>query len=315
MTATAPLRHAPDRPGPTPGPGAAPARRRARPRGPLHPATWMPTAFVVVLLGMGWSAVAAEHPYILPRLADVGATLADRPEIFLANAWSTLSIALIGVACGAGTAFVLALLMSEIPVVRRALMPLAVVLNVTPVVALAPGLVVAFGFGLAPKVIVTAIITFFPVLINVATGLRAVPEPVLHVFRTLDASRLEVLWRLRIPYGLPYTLAALRVVMPLSIVGAVVAEFVAAGSSGGLGTLIRTSASSAQLDSVYAAIACLATMGVLMLALVSAVERRVLFWHESQRTRASRRTRAPQRTDTSRPRRSHVAQRTEEPPR
>jgi NitT/TauT family transport system permease protein len=306
MTATAPPRHVPDRPGPAPGPGTgtAPARRRRdRPRGPLHPATWAPTAVVVLLLGVGWSAVAAEHPYILPRLADVGSTLADRPEVFLANAWSTLSIAMIGVAYGAGIAFVLALIMSEVPVVRRALMPLAAVLNVTPVVALAPGLVVAFGFGLTPKIIVTAIITFFPVLINVATGLRAVPEPVLHVFRTLHASRLEVLWRLRIPYGLPYTLAALRVVMPLSIVGAVVAEFVAAGSTGGLGTMIRTSASAAQLDSVYAAIACLATMGMLMLALVTAVERRVLFWHESQRTHSSR------------PRRSHLPQRTEEPPR
>lgn len=302
MTAPTTLRPAPDHPGPRPG--AAPAnRRRTRPRGPLHPATWAPTAVVVVLLGIGWSAVAAEHPYILPRLSDVGLTLVDRPEVFLSNAWSTLSIALAGVACGAGVAFLLALVMSEVPVVRRALMPLAVVLNVTPVVALAPGLVVAFGFGMAPKVIVTAIITFFPVLINVTTGLRAVPEPVLHVFRTLHASRAEVLWRLRIPYGLPYTLAALRVVMPLSIVGAVVAEFVAAGSSGGLGTLIRTSASSARLDSVYAAVACLAALGVLMLALVSAVERRALFWHESQRANASR------------TRRSHTVQRTEEPPR
>ncbi|SHJ96891.1 NitT/TauT family transport system permease protein [Nocardiopsis flavescens] len=303
MTATVPLRPAHDRPGPAPAPARPGRRRRDLPRGPLHPATWAPTALVVLVLAAGWSAVAAEHPYILPRLSDVGLALADRPEVFLSNAWSTLSIALVGVACGAGVAFALALVMSEVPVVRRALMPLAVVLNVTPVVALAPGLVVAFGFGMAPKVIVTAIITFFPVLINVTTGLRAVPEPVLHVFQTLHASRAEVLWRLRIPYGLPYTLAALRVTMPLSIVGAVVAEFVAAGSNGGLGTLISTSASAARLDSVYAAIACLATLGVLMLALVSAVERRALFWHESQRTHASR------------PRRSHPAQRTEEPPR
>lgn len=248
----------------------------------MHPALWLPTVVAVLLVGAAWTAVATAQPYILPPLPEVGATLADDPELFLSNAWSTLQIALLGVAWGAGLAFVLALLMSEIPVLRRAIMPLAVVLNVTPVIALAPALVVAFGFGMAPKVIVTAIITFFPVLINVTTGLRSVPPPVLHVFSTLHASRLEVLLRLRVPSSLPYTLAALRVVLPLSIVGAVVAEFVAAGSSSGLGTMIRTAASSARLPHVYAAVACLAAMGVLMLAFTATVERRLLFWHESQ---------------------------------
>jgi len=172
--------------------------------------------------------------------------------------------------------------MSEIGVLRRAIMPLAIVLNVTPVVALAPALVVAFGFGMTPKVIVTAIITFFPVLINVTTGLRSVPVPVLHVFSTLHASRLEVLLRLRMPSALPFTLAALRVVLPLSIVGAVVAEFVAPGSSSGLGTMIKTSAANSQLAQLYAAIAWLAAMGVVMLLLITIVEKRLLFWHESQ---------------------------------
>ncbi|MFD6950308.1 ABC transporter permease [Nocardiopsis sp. TSRI0078] len=269
--------------------GEAPARRRgARTRGSaLRPGVWLPTAVAVVLVGIAWSATAADQPYLLPPLAEVGAILVEDPLLFLANAWSTLSIALLGVACGAGTAFVLALLMSEVPVLRRAIMPLAVVLNVTPVVALAPALVVAFGFGMTPKVIVTAIITFFPVLINVTTGLRSVSVPVLHVFSTLHASRMEVLFRLRVPSSLPYTLAALRVVFPLSIVGAVVAEFVAAGSSSGLGTMIRNSAATARLEYVYAAVACLAVMGVLMLALITILERRLLFWHESQQRTTS----------------------------
>ena len=258
--------------------------RRTRRSLPLHPRVWLPTTVLVVILGVAWSVIADAHPYILPRLSEVGWTLVDEPLLFLENTWSTLQIALTGVAFGAGSAFLLALLMSEISMVRRALMPLAVVLNVTPVIAITPALVVAFGFGMTPKVVVTAIITFFPVLINVTTGLRSVPTPVLHVFETLHASRAEVLFRLRIPSSLPYTLAALRVVFPLSVVGAVVAEFVAAGSSGGLGTMIRNSAATARLDHVYAAIACLAAMGVLLLVLVTVVERRLLFWHESQQT-------------------------------
>ena len=268
-----------------PAPESTPAvsPRGARRRSVLHPGTWLPATVVLVVLGLVWSAVAEAHPYILPGLGEVGSTLVGDPLLFLENAWATLSIALIGVGAGAGSAFVLALLMSEVPVVRRAVMPFAVVLNVTPVVAITPALVVAFGFGMAPKVIVTAIITFFPVLINVATGLRSVPLPVLHVFRTLNASRWEVLLRLRVPSSLPYTLAALRVVVPLSLVGAVVAEFVAAGSSGGLGTMIRNSASTARLDFVYAGVLCLAAMGVLLLTLVTLVEKRLLFWHDSRR--------------------------------
>ncbi|WP_394329314.1 ABC transporter permease [Nocardiopsis sp. CNR-923] len=268
-----------------PGP-RRPRKRRGR-RSPLSPRVWLPTVVAVALVGAGWSWIAAEHPYVLPTLSEVGRTLVSDPVLFVENAWSTLQIALLGVAWGAGTAFVLALLMSEIPVLRRAIMPLAVVLNVTPVVALAPALVVAFGFGMTPKVIVTAIVTVFPVLINVTTGLRSVPGPALHVFRTLHASRLEVLLKLRLPSSLPYALAALRVVLPLSIVGAVVAEFVAAGSSSGLGTMIRNAAANAQLPHVYAAIACLATMGVLMLAFTALLERRLLFWHESQLTNPS----------------------------
>lgn len=265
-----------------------PRSRRARrlPRG-LRPAFWLPTLVSVVVVALAWSWVAAENKYLLPPLADVATLLTEESSLFAANAWATLQIALVGLLIGFGAAFVLAVVMSEVGVLRRAIMPLAIVLNVTPVVALAPALVVAFGFGMTPKVIVTAIITFFPVLINVTTGLRSVPVPVLHVFSTLHASRLEVLWRLRVPSALPYTLSALRVVLPLSIVGAVVAEFVAPGSSSGLGTMIKTSAANSQLAQLYAAIAWLAALGVIMLVLITVVEKRLLFWHESQQSATS----------------------------
>ncbi|WP_372593434.1 ABC transporter permease [Actinotalea sp.] len=265
----------------------APRARRTIPPLPAaaRPIVWGPTVVALVLVGLAWQAVAAGNPYILPRLPAVGTAFLADPLLFVSNAWATLQIALLGLVYGFGVAFVLAVLTSEFTLLRRAIMPLASVLNVTPVVALAPGLVVAFGFGMAPKVIVTAIITFFPVLANVSTGLRSVQGPVLDVFHTLQASRLEVLRRLRIPSAMPYTIAALRVTLPLSVVGAVVAEFVAAGSSTGLGTVIKTSAANSQLAQMYAAIGCLALLGVLMLAVITAFERRLLFWHESQQRR------------------------------
>ncbi|CAN5146456.1 ABC transporter permease subunit [soil metagenome] len=250
-----------------------------------RPGFWLPTVVAVGVAGVLWELIALSNPYLLPRLGLVGQQLASSTGYYLDNAWVTLSEALVGLGIGLVSAFAVAVLVTESGVLRRAIMPLAVILNVTPVVAIAPALVVAFGFGPAPKLIVTALITFFPMLMNLITGLNSVSPPILQVFATLHASRLEVLGRLRLPSSLPYLFAALRVVFPLSLVGAVVAEFTAPGAAKGLGTVIGVASANSKLAVVYAAIACLAIMGALLLLFVTLVERRVLRWHESQQPR------------------------------
>ncbi len=236
---------------------------------------------MLAVLAVLWQIGAVTMPYLLPPLPAVGETLATQLPYYLQNAGITLVESLVGLGIGFVAAFVLAVLTSELPIVRRAVMPIAIVLNVTPLVAIAPALVVAFGFGPLPKLVITALICFFPILINTATGLRSVPQPVLQVYRTIDASRIEMLVHLRIPNALPFVFAALRIVFPLSIIGAVVAELSASGSTGGLGTVISTASSMNQLDVVYAAIAILAVMGVALLGVISLVERRVLRWHRT----------------------------------
>jgi NitT/TauT family transport system permease protein len=236
---------------------------------------------MLAVLAVLWQIGATTMPYLLPPLPAVGETLATQLLYYLQNAGITLVESLVGLGIGFVAAFVLAVLTSELPIVRRAVMPIAIVLNVTPLVAIAPALVVAFGFGPLPKLVITALICFFPILINTAAGLRSVPQPVLQVYRTIDASRLEMLVHLRIPNALPFVFAALRIVFPLSIIGAVVAELSASGSTGGLGTVISTASSMNQLAVVYAAIAILAVMGVVLLGLISLVERRVLRWHRT----------------------------------
>ena len=248
----------------------------------LHPAYWGPLAVLLVLLAVGWNAGAERYPYLLPPLSEVGRVLREDPGYFLENALVTLREALIGLGIGFVTAFLLAVLVSEVPLARRAIMPVAVVLNVTPLVAIAPALVVAFGFGPAPKLVLTALICFFPILINASVGLRSVPLPVLQVFRSVHASRWEVLRRLRVPGSLPYLFAALQIVFPLSVIGAVVAELSAAGSAEGLGSVIQVASSMNRLATVWAAIFVLAVMGSLLLLLVTFVERRALRWHDSR---------------------------------
>lgn len=253
-----------------------------RPRlGMLHPAYWGPFVVLLVLLGLLWTLGAEQLPYLLPPLGEVWGVLADDPAYFVRNAAVTLGEAMAGLLIAFVGAFGLAVLVSEAPLARRAVMPVAVVLNVTPLVAVAPALVVAFGFGPAPKLIVTALICFFPILINTAAGLRSVAPEVLQVFRTVHASRWELLRHVRVPTALPYVFASLRIVFPLSVVGAVVAEMSAAGSNDGLGTVIQVASSMNRLSVIWAAIAILAVMGSMLLLLVTFAERRVLHWHES----------------------------------
>src|SRR5699024_3207452 len=149
------------------------------------PRVWLPTTVLVVILGVAWSVIADAHPYILPRLAEVRWTLLDEPLLFLENTLSTLQIALTGVAFGADSASRLAVLMSAIPMVRRARIPPAASLNVTSVIAITPTMVEAVAFGMTPKVVVTAIITFSPVSANGTSGLLSITTPILHAFETL----------------------------------------------------------------------------------------------------------------------------------
>ncbi|MDZ8200492.1 ABC transporter permease [Microbacterium sp. SSW1-59] len=259
----------------------APRRRSGASRTAwMHPRVWAPTAIVFVIVGLLWQLVAFTNPYVLPTLGEVIASLLEEPGMY----WLNFLITLQEVAVGAGSAivlgFLIAVIMSEFEIVERAVMPLIVLVMVTPVIAIAPALVVAFGFGMLPKYIITGIVVFFPVLVNSLAGLRDVDPRALDVFKTLSASRWEIFRDLRFPGSMPYFFAGLRISLPLAVVGAAVAEFVAAGTAAGLGSLVTTSAAQANLAVTWAAIFMLCLMGILLIMLLAAVRRRVLWWSE-----------------------------------
>jgi NitT/TauT family transport system permease protein len=130
-------------------------------------------------------------------------------------------------------------------------------------------------------VLIAALITFFPVLVNTVIGLRSV-DPQAHDFmRALDASRSQVFWRLRLPSSLPYLFAALRISVPLSLIGAVVAEFLSGAS--GMGQLILVANGDFDTPALFGTVIVLATMGVSLTVAISYLERRVLDWHDSYR--------------------------------
>jgi NitT/TauT family transport system permease protein len=153
--------------------------------------------------------------------------------------------------------------------------------KVTPIVAVYPLLIIWFGWGTWPRIVVAALITFFPMLVNAIVGLRAVDPSALDVLRVLDASRAQVFWKLRLPSSLPYVFAALRISVPLSLIGAVVAEFLS--GAGGMGQLILIANGEFETDTLFGAVFVLASAGIGMTAIVSYVEARVLGWTQAER--------------------------------
>jgi NitT/TauT family transport system permease protein len=228
-----------------------------------------------------WTRARDISILLVPPPTRVLDRLLDRPGFFLGEGMITLYEAMLGLSMGAAVAIIAAVVMAHSRLAERALFPLAILIKVTPVVAVAPLLVIWFGFGLWPKVCVAALISFFPFLVNSITGFRSVNPAVLEFVRSLRASPLEIFLKLRVPSALPYLFAALKVSLPLSLIGAVVAEWFSGDR--GLGLVIFTANYQLDTPTLFAAICVLAVIGVTLNLTASFLERRVLFWHEAFR--------------------------------
>lgn len=243
-----------------------------------------PPALVGVALTVMWEAwvdVRDIRSYLLPAPSAVGRALADDPGRYLGALGESLVAALGGLMLASMAAFALAILMAHSRALERALYPPALLIKVTPIVAVYPLLMIWFGFGIGPRIVVAALITFFPMLVNAVVGLRAVDPAAMDVLRVLDASRSQVFWKLRLPSSLPYVFAALRISVPLSLIGAVVAEFLS--GSAGMGRLILIANGDWATDVLFGAVVVLAAAGIGMTAILSYVEARVLAWSHAER--------------------------------
>ena len=184
-----------------------------------------------------------------------------------------------GLMVGVAVAVIVGLFSARFALVETTVMPLAVFVKVTPVLAIAPLFAIWFGFGFFPRFLIVAVVTFFPILVNTIAGLKSTSIPITEYFESLGVSKWEILMKIRIPYSLPYLFAALKVSIPLSIIGAVIGEWF--GSSKGLGNLIMVSHGNLDTETLFACIFLLAMLGVIATAAVVIIERRLIFWHPS----------------------------------
>jgi NitT/TauT family transport system permease protein len=206
----------------------------------------------------------------------------DDPWFFTREGGYTLYEASLGLLAGTVISLLLAVAMTYWQPLERALMPLAIAIKVTPLVAIAPVLVIILGFGTTPKIVVASLLCFFPMLVNAVAGFRDVNPAQLEFFRSINASRWQVFWKLRAPGSLPYVFSALKVTYPLALIGAVVAEWFT--GTHGLGYVVYAAWLNLRTPELFAAIAMLAVIGVTINIVLTVLERRLLFWHESVRS-------------------------------
>lgn len=234
-------------------------------------------ALAFLVLGAAWELVASGSPSLLPELSRVASDLGARPGWYLDQAWETVQSALIGLVLGVAVALVLAVAMVQLRGLRAAIMPIALLVNSTPIVAIAPALIVAFGFTRTPHVITVAICVFFPMLVNAWAGLRAVDPEAADVFTTLAATRWDELLRLRLPSSVPFLFAGLKVSASSAMMGAIVSEFT--GTASGLGaSIVSASTTFLNLGQLWGCILVSALVTLALVGLVAALERAVVRW-------------------------------------
>jgi ABC-type nitrate/sulfonate/bicarbonate transport system permease component len=248
----------------------------------------LPSLAVLGLLVVAWEAAArllTIDPVVLPAPSRILSALWDARGAATGHALTTLAETLAGFSISVVFAIGTALLMDSIGWVRRAIYPLLVASQTVPIVAVAPLLIIWFGLGLTPKIVVVVLVTFFPVTVALLDGLAGTSRDATLLLQAMGASRRQVLLKLRLPGALPSLFTGLRIAVTYAVIGAIFGEQV--GAVNGLGIWIILSKNLFRTDLVFGAILVTASLTLALWLLVGLVERLTIPWYrESRRERA-----------------------------
>jgi len=238
----------------------------------------IPAVFVLFVLLWIWVASVYDLDIIVPYPnAVVDALIRGFQQgALVTNTWVTLLEALCGFSIAAVAGVGLGSILSEIKVLGKTFYPYIVALQTLPKVALAPLFIIWFGFGLTSKILICALISFFPILVNTMAGLKAVDEQQMDLFRVHCATRWQIFKWLKFPNALPFIFAGLNIGVVLSIIGAIVGEFV--GAQAGLGKLILEYQFNLDVAGVFAVLVVLGLLGMTLSFLMRRLQRKIVFW-------------------------------------
>jgi NitT/TauT family transport system permease protein len=244
----------------------------------LRLSIWSPFFLLVVAFVAAWQIYAHHHRFVIPTMGAMWHSLTVEPSQYWNGFVVTLREVAIGASGGIVVAFVVAILVAESRIISNALMPFVVVMMMTPIVAIAPALVIAFGFGSGPKYLVAGMVVFPGMVLHSLAGLRNVDSRALDLFDTLDASRWQTFWHLRLRSSLPFVFVGLRIALPVAVVGATVAELSAPGVASGLASLVGTASATGNIVVTWTAIFLLCLMGLALMGLWFVLRKRFLWW-------------------------------------
>jgi ABC-type nitrate/sulfonate/bicarbonate transport system permease component len=248
----------------------------------------LPPLVIVVALLCAWELAArwdlladalSIEPFLVPAPSEVATSLWEDRDLLADNAWVTIQEVLLGFAISivAGVGFAVALHLSD--PLRRALYPLLIASQTIPIVAIAPILIVWLGYGIGPKLVIIALICFFPITVNTLDGLRSVDPELPKLMRTLDADRRQTLLRVELPSALPFLLSGAKIAAAVAVIGAVFGEWVGASAdNGGLGHLILIAQGQLLTARVFAAVAVLSALALALFGSLALLERRFAWW-------------------------------------
>jgi ABC-type nitrate/sulfonate/bicarbonate transport system permease component len=244
---------------------------------------WLWTLLLLALFVAAWQVVASlpgVDKLILASPLDTARALADDRSLLLDNAWVTLVEVLLGLAAAVVIGAGAALAMHLVRPLRDAAYPLLVASQAIPIVVIAPLLVLALDYGIGPKIVIVALICFFPITVNLLDGLRGTDPDLLKLMRSLGASRSQTLRKVELPACLPYLFSGLRVAATVSVIGAVFGEW--AGAEDGLGRLVLNGTQQLETPRAYAGVVILTAMAVALFAIVTLLERVAVPWNRRQ---------------------------------
>lgn len=241
---------------------------------------------VAVLIAWQIAVRALQVPvYLLPAPSDIWSAFALNFPSLMAALWATLSVTLAAFVLALIGGVGLAILFAQSRAVESALYPYAVILQVTPVVAIAPLILIWVGYDRIELalILIAFLVAFFPILSNTTLGLKSADHNLIDLFRLYGAKRRQILWRLQLPSALPYLLGAMKIAGGLALIGAVVAEFVAgSGTSTGLAWRIIEAGNRLEIAKMFACLGLLAALGIAIFAALTSLEYALLHkWHES----------------------------------
>jgi ABC-type nitrate/sulfonate/bicarbonate transport system permease component len=246
---------------------------------------WLLPALLLAALVGGWQIAASSgvladvfglESFLVPSPAEIAESLWENRSLLAENAWVTLQEILLGLGCALIVGVGFAVLMHFSRLARDASYPLVVASQTIPIVVLAPILLVWFGYGNGPKIVVVALICFFPITVNTLAGLDSTDGAAIKLMRTLDASRWQLFRRVEAPTALPSFFTGAKIAIVLAPIGAVFGEWV--GGSSGLGHLILTDSGKFEVARQFATITVLSVIALVLMGFLALVERRVITW-------------------------------------